>query len=460
MTSSESILLRLGFDASAVKSGTSAMMASQRAAGGEIKQMWSNIGSSIGGLIGFGALVASLHNIAGRVKEINAGSAKTGLDTDTFQRMSQVANEELPDGAAKFDTAITRLNVNIGLGAKNFEKWGIHSRNASEAVYEIADRMQSMTDPAQRAAMAVELMGRNGAQLVPLLERGAAALKEMGAGKTIFSAKDLKDISDANRQVEEATSRLTIWGGKFIGVIAEAARALGHISAGDIGLGTDYVAQAAQKKVFDEAQRKRVAAMDAADPYVSELGKGAADEEERAAKAADYAERSAEGKAAAEKETTEELKKQEKLNKLYGDAAKIRIEASKVEKEVPTIEMLAGRGYMGRLNSAYGAGGQFDLEAGNGPGAQLAQEYELTKKQQMWDMVHGNFGQAERDRKKQIGLANQLGAFGMDTPAMKFDAMKEHLNKIQTDISAIANGSTLNVAVSDAPAEAKAAPTK
>lgn len=180
------------------------------------------------------------------------------------------------------------------------------------------------------------------------------------------------------------------------------------------------------------------------------------DAEKKAAAAEDYAARMAESKAEHEKEALAALKEQEKLNKLYGDAAKIRIDAAKVEKEVPTIEMLAGRGYMGDLNKAYGAGGQFDLEAGNGPGAQLAQQYELTKKQQMWDMVHGNFGQAAQDRQKQIGLANQLGAFGLDTPAMKFDAMKEHLNKIQTDISAIARGATLNVAVSDAPATASA----
>ena len=220
----------MGLDAEAAKRGLKAMEEANRTTAEKVKYAWKDIGNRISGFIGFGAFLEGLDKAFERVKQIQSGAAKTGLDTSTWQELSQIANEELPDGAEKFDAAITKLNVNIGEGAKNFEKWGINSRDAASAVFEIADKMQAMTDPAERAAMAVDLMGRGGAALVPMLVQGAAALHQMASEKSIFTPDDLENISKAHKQVEDMENRVTIWAGKFISAIADGAKFIGALS--------------------------------------------------------------------------------------------------------------------------------------------------------------------------------------------------------------------------------------
>jgi hypothetical protein len=192
-------------------------------------QVGANMFGGLGQLIGFGSFVGMLEKSLAAVRQIKSESEMTGLSAEKFQQLSQIANEELPDGAAKFSAALSKLNVNIGEGTAKFQKWGIHARNANDAIFEMADRMKQMVDPAERAAMAVDLMGRGGAALVPMLQKGADALRQMSAGRTVFSDEDIKSISDAGRQVEEMENRVTIWAGKFISGIASAAQVLGSM---------------------------------------------------------------------------------------------------------------------------------------------------------------------------------------------------------------------------------------
>ncbi len=170
--------------------------------------------------------------------------------------------------------------------------------------------------------------------------------------------------------------------------------------------------------------------------------------EQKSADAADYARRAAEGKAIAEKEAADKLKEQEKLSREYGKLAReahnIETEGGRVDSVVPTVADLAGRDFSKKLNKDYGAGGKFDLGKGNGVYGDAARESELAGKQMAWDLTYGNgryvvgadgvghfTGQAEVDRKRKIAADNMLGAAGLDTPAMKFEAMKQHLADIR-----------------------------
>lgn len=123
----------------------------------------------------------------------------------------------------------------------------------------------------------------------------------------------------------------------------------------------------------------------------------------------------------------------------------IRDQGQKIGQVTPTLEDLAGSSYTRQLNKDYGAGGRFDLGAGDGPFAGIAQDAALAQKQQMWDIIHGNAefdktgaligGEAFRDKQRYIGDVNKLGAAGLETPAMKMDEMKTHLQTIASDIS-------------------------
>ena len=169
-TRNEEVLLRVGMDHSGVSKGL--MQVTHN-----IKDGFEDLGKDILAGFTFGALVSKLEGVFEQVERMNAAASKTGIDAESFQKLSTVAKQDLPQGAEKFEAAMTKLNVKLGEGAAELEKWGIHSTTAKEAMYEIADKMAETEDPAKRAAMAVDLMGKSGADMVPLLERGAKALE-------------------------------------------------------------------------------------------------------------------------------------------------------------------------------------------------------------------------------------------------------------------------------------------
>jgi hypothetical protein len=459
--SSEEILLRMGFDASAVKNGTAAMLSNQKTAANSVKEMWSGIGQHIAGVLGGAAILGAFEKQAENAKKILAGASKTGLDARSYQSLSQVAQEDLPDGAEKFDAAITKLNVNLGKGTKEFEKWGIHSKDAQGAIYEIADRMQAMTDPAQKAAMAVELMGKGGAALVPFLERGAAALKTMADEQTIYTAEELKSLANTQKRIEKAEKKVGVASGKVFATLVEEAEMVGMMGSNntvnDEGGTTKHITTEQLIAFARQAAANKEGKAAAADAEKK------AEAEKKVADSAAAAAASAKRKAESEKLTEVALEKQNKFNreydKLQRSEAKLEHEANMVERETPTMEDLAGRDYTGNLNKLYGKGGQYDLAKGDGPFAGVAQDYELAQKQQQWDIIHGNAqfdaqgnltgGAAAEDRQRMIRDKNMLGGAGMETDAMKFADMKEHLSDIRQacqDLFKKASGEGINIA--------------
>ena len=63
-----------------------------------------------------------------------------------------------------------------------------------------------------------------------------------------------------------------------------------------------------------------------------------------------------------------------KRKDIYREAEANYERGDQIDVEAPTIEMLAGRKYVKNLNKLYGEGGQYDLEKGDGPFANPAQQ--------------------------------------------------------------------------------------
>ncbi|WP_157014898.1 phage tail tape measure protein [Mesorhizobium xinjiangense] len=90
-------------------------------------------------------------------------------------------------------TGVRRLSQNmndaahgVGEGAEAFEQLGINVlgadgklKSSSQILAEIADRFEKMPDGAEKTALAMDLMGRSGADLIPLLNGGSAALNSL-----------------------------------------------------------------------------------------------------------------------------------------------------------------------------------------------------------------------------------------------------------------------------------------
>jgi hypothetical protein len=168
---------------------------------GQAKNAAAGFSSLKGAVAGFGTAIAGSAIVGGLSaivkKSIDAGDelfnlqAKTGIAASALiglgnaAKLADVDQETLGKG-------LTKLSINLVKAAegnedlsRKFAALGVSIKgadgqvvSADVALKQIADRFADMPDGAQKAAAAVALFGKAGADLIPLLNEGAAAMDE------------------------------------------------------------------------------------------------------------------------------------------------------------------------------------------------------------------------------------------------------------------------------------------
>ena len=168
---------------------------------GQAKNAAMGFNSLKGAVAGFGAAIAGSALVAGLgaivKKSIDAGDelfnlqAKTGVAANTLIGIGNAAKLADVD-LGTLGKGLTKLNVNLVKAAegnedlgRKFKSLGVSVKNsngqvvpADKALKQIADRFADMPDGAQKAAAAVALFGKSGAELIPLLNEGAASMEK------------------------------------------------------------------------------------------------------------------------------------------------------------------------------------------------------------------------------------------------------------------------------------------
>ena len=168
---------------------------------GQAKNAAMGFNSLKGAVAGFGAAIAGSAIVGGLAaivkKSIDAGDelfnlqAKTGIAANTLIGIGNAAKLADVDLGA-LGKGLTKLNVNLVKAAegnedlgRKFKALGVSVKDsngqvvpADKALKQIADRFADMPDGAQKAAAAVALFGKSGADLIPLLNEGAASMEK------------------------------------------------------------------------------------------------------------------------------------------------------------------------------------------------------------------------------------------------------------------------------------------
>ncbi len=113
----------------------------------------------------------------GSTTEIVSGLAfaakKAGVDTDTFVTSARHMQKVLSEAAGGDKGAIDSL-AKLGIKAQD-----LIDKPLDEQFAAIADGIKGLSNPADQAAAALDIMGRSGADLVPVLRKGSAGLADM-----------------------------------------------------------------------------------------------------------------------------------------------------------------------------------------------------------------------------------------------------------------------------------------
>lgn len=149
-----------------------------------------------------------------------AGAA--GVSVEDLQRLGHAAAvsgsdvEELAQGLKFLSRNLyDAAKQPTGEAAKAFQSLGIKTkdstgklRNTSDVVAEVSDRFSKLPNRAAKAALAMQLFGRGGGDLVEFLDQGSAKIRELSGELDAFGGvlsegqvRDLKDFNDALTRV-------------------------------------------------------------------------------------------------------------------------------------------------------------------------------------------------------------------------------------------------------------------
>lgn len=148
-------------------------------------------GFSLGSLLGAGgaaALTAAVTSAANFADEMGKAAQKVGTTTEALSGLkhaadlSDVSFETLQKGMEKL-----ARNADMAIGgskeaAEAFKRIKIDPaqfKDSSELFTAVAEKLSKLPDGAQKTAIAMQLLGKSGAEMLPLLNGGASGLKAM-----------------------------------------------------------------------------------------------------------------------------------------------------------------------------------------------------------------------------------------------------------------------------------------
>ena len=124
---------------------------------------------------------------------LNDMSERTGVAVEELSKLryaaklSDVDVGTLQQGITKLNKAMVDTANNTGSARNAFAALGISVKNSdgslktnSQVLNELSDSFSSYADGANKSALAIEIFGKSGAELIPLLNQGSQGLKAMG----------------------------------------------------------------------------------------------------------------------------------------------------------------------------------------------------------------------------------------------------------------------------------------
>ena len=137
---------------------------------------------------------------------MNDLSQKTGVSVESLSKFQQAANAS-GTSIEGVGGAMIKLNKGLAAGtgpaADALKALGLSATDASgklkttdQVMLEVADKFKSMPDGAGKTALALQLFGKAGADMIPLLNGGSKAITDLSATMTGAFAKGADSLND------------------------------------------------------------------------------------------------------------------------------------------------------------------------------------------------------------------------------------------------------------------------
>jgi hypothetical protein len=168
--------------------------------------------AAIGGAIALGELAKGGAEIVERFSLI---SQKTGISTRDLQVFEAAGKtvglslEDMVTSMRKFDSALAGVGKNAAAGTI-LKELGVTAKTNKEALLQTAEAFKAMEDGPEKAALAVQLFGKAGLNMIPFLNKGAEGMKEFNDLVDKFGPAIGKEAVEANEKYKLSTVQLDL----------------------------------------------------------------------------------------------------------------------------------------------------------------------------------------------------------------------------------------------------------
>jgi hypothetical protein len=170
--------------------------------------------AGIAGALSAGVFVAAGKAALNYADNIGKVAQKVGMTTEELSGLNYAAKLS--------DLSIEQLQSSLGImarkmgdSAESFQAFGVSLRNndgtmrgTNEVLMDVADKFAMMPDGVQKSQWALELFGRSGLDLIPLLNGGAASIAEMTNQARMFGVVVSQEAASGAEQFNDNITRL------------------------------------------------------------------------------------------------------------------------------------------------------------------------------------------------------------------------------------------------------------
>lgn len=338
MSALSAIMFKLGVDSSQLDTGLKQAQSKAQSAASGMASSFGGLGGAISSL----GLTAGIKQIISEFARVRDLAERFGTSVTSIQKISFAA-EQSGESSESLMKALTKLTIEAGKGDETFAKLGISAAafaNASpeQQMVMLADAFSKAEAQGGNASTMFDLLGREAADLVPLLKNGREEFIKLMNQAPVAAESTVKALARADDAIQKGMQQLKVWGAQAMNaLIVNPAEILGRWSAGDfrnnneVSQEEDAQAAAEAEKQRKKQQAAQEAAMQAEEEKaakehadkLAEIKRDIMDEDE---KYSDLQVRLAEEREKLDKATTNEQRRQSELRIAQMEAESLAIE--------------------------------------------------------------------------------------------------------------------------------------
>jgi hypothetical protein len=175
-------------------------------------EVLKEVGAKLGEFVVHGAEVA---DHMGKLAQASGSTVEEFSKLSYAANLSEVSTEQLAGGLEKLSKKMGDALAGGKEQAAAFKALGVSItdadgklRNSSDVFADLADRFSHMEDGAAKTALAIDVFGKSGAELIPVLNKGADGLKEAGDEAQKFGLIVTKEGAAGAEKFNESLTKL------------------------------------------------------------------------------------------------------------------------------------------------------------------------------------------------------------------------------------------------------------